>query len=143
MAAMNNKKTPLDHFEDAFIDSILNMSESELDEELCEMGLDPQAAIEQTKAAVERGIVRANKATFARARSELAEAKARLVSSSHLRDRSGAAARFEKMKTGDPELSSRMMMAARKGKGLSENDVEGILEDLDDLEKLEKGDDRK
>ena len=34
-----------------------------------------------------------------------------------------------------------MMMAARKGEGLSEKDIEGVLEDLDDLEKLEKGDD--
>ncbi|WP_166144571.1 hypothetical protein [Methylosinus sp. RM1] len=140
---MNNKKTPLDQFEDAFIDSVLNMSESELDEELREMELDPEAAITRTKAAIARGIIKANKANFARTRSQLADAKARLASSSKLGDRSGAVARFEKLKTGDPDLSNRMMMAARKGKGLSENDVEAILEDLDDLEKLKKGDDGK
>ncbi|OAI22052.1 hypothetical protein A1351_20675 [Methylosinus sp. R-45379] len=140
---MNNKKTPLDQFEDAFIDSILNMSASELDEELRDLGLDPEVAITQTKAAVARGIIKANKTNFARKRSQLTDVKARLASSSKLGDRSGAVARFEKMKTGDPELSNRMMMAARKGKGLSENDVEAILEDLDDLEKLEKGDDGK
>jgi hypothetical protein len=137
---MNEKKKPLDHFEDAYIDSILNMSESELDEELREMGFDPDEAVKQTKAAVDRGILMANKANFARTRSELAHAKARLASSSNLRDRSGAASRFEKIRSGDADLSSRMMMAARKGKGLSEKDIEGILEDLDDLEKLEKGD---
>ena len=42
------------------------------------------------------------------------------------------------MKNGDHDLSNRMMMAARKGEGLSENDIEGVLDDLDDLEKLTK-----
>lgn len=31
-----------------------------------------------------------------------------------------------------------MMMAARKGEGLSERDEEGLLEDLADLERLSK-----
>jgi hypothetical protein len=32
-----------------------------------------------------------------------------------------------------------MMMAARKGEGLSESDLEGLLDDLAELERLERG----
>jgi hypothetical protein len=142
MAAMTIKKTnlptPLDYVEEAFIDCILNMSESEIDAELRDLNLDPEKVAAETKAAIERGIVATNKASLVRARDELAKAKTSLSSSSAPRDRTGALARFEKMKNGDHDLSNRMMMAARKGEGLSENDIEGVLDDLDDLEKLTK-----
>lgn len=140
---MNSKKTnpssPLERLEDALVDTILNMSESELDAELREMNLDPNDVAIRTKAAINRGIVAANKASLTRAKNQLAEAKGRLAIFTTLRDRAGALERFEKMKAGDTEP---MMMAARKGEGLSEKDIEGVLEDLDDLEKLEKGDDQ-
>ncbi len=140
---MNSKKTnpssPLERLEDALVDTILNMSESELDAELREMNLDPNDVAIRTKAAINRGIVAANKASLTRAKNQLAEAKGRLAIFTTSRDRAGALERFEKMKAGDTEP---MMMAARKGEGLSEKDIEGVLEDLDDLEKLEKGDDQ-
>ncbi len=143
---MNSKKTdpssPLERLEEALVDSILNMSESELDAELREMNLDPNDVAIRTKAAIDRGIVAANKATLARARNQLAEAKGRLSISTTSRDRAGALARFEKMKAGETELPGPMTMAARKGEGLSEKDIEGVLEDLDDLDKLETGDDQ-
>ena len=105
MATMNSKKTnpssPLERLEDALVDSILNMSESELDAELREMNLDPNDVAIRTKAAIDRGIVAANKASLARARNQLAEAKGRLSISTTSRDRAGALARFEKMKAGD------------------------------------------
>lgn len=140
---MNSKKTnpssPLERLEDALVDTILNISESELDAELREMNLDPNDVAIRTKAAINRGIVAANKASLTRAKNQLAEAKGRLSIFTTSRDRAGALERFEKMKAGDTEP---MMMAARKGEGLSEKDIEGVLEDLDDLEKLEKGDDQ-
>ncbi len=140
---MNSKKTnpssPLERLEDALVDTILNISESELDAELREMNLDPNDVAIRTKAAINRGIVAANKASLTRAKNQLAEAKVRLSIFTTSRDRAGALERFEKMKAGDTEP---MMMAARKGEGLSEKDIEGVLEDLDDLEKLEKGDDQ-
>jgi len=143
---MNSKKTnpslPLKRLEEALVDSILNMSESELDAEMREMNLDPKDVAARTKAAVDRGVISANKASLVHARTQLAGAKSSLSVSAASRDRAGALARFEKMKVGDTELPSSMMMAARKGQGLSEEDIEGVLEDLDDLEKLEKGDDQ-
>ena len=119
---MNSKKTnpssPLERLEDALVDTILNISESELDAELREMNLDPNDVAIRTKAAINRGIVAANKASLTRAKNQLAEAKGRLSIFTTSRHRAGALERFEKMKTGDTEP---MMMAARKGEGLSEN----------------------
>jgi hypothetical protein len=44
---------------------------------------------------------------------------------------------LERIKARDPAMAE-MMMAARKGKALSESDEEGVAEDLADLEKLGK-----
>ena len=52
-------------------------------------------------------------------------------------DREAARARFEKIRSQDPELASKMLLAARKGEGLSERDMEGLLEDLAKLERLD------
>ena len=59
-----NLPTPLDYVEEAFIDCILNMSESEIDAELRELNLDPEKVAAETKAAIERGIVATNKASL-------------------------------------------------------------------------------
>ena len=37
------------------------------------------------------------------------------------------------------ELDKKMMLAARKGEGLSERDIEGLLADLAALKDLERG----
>ena len=131
-----NLLTPLDCVEEAFIDCILNMSESEIDAELREMNLDPEKVAIRTKAAIERGIVAANKASLVRARNQLAKAK---TTCPFLRPQgSRRRARPVREDEGRHDLSNRMMMAARKGEGLSEKDIEGVLDDLDDLEKLTK-----
>jgi DNA-binding NtrC family response regulator len=52
-----------------------------------------------------------------------------------------ARAKFEKIRARDPELASKMLMAARNGQGLSDNDMEGMLEDLARLERLDGEDD--
>ena len=82
-----NLPTPLDYVEEAFIDCILNLSESEIDAEMRELNLDPEKAAAETKAAIERGIVAAHKASLVRARDELAKVKTNLSSSSGPRSR--------------------------------------------------------
>ena len=44
------------------------------------------------------------------------------------------------MRAGDGAKASDMMMAARKGKGLSDSDEQGILDDLARLARLEAED---
>jgi hypothetical protein len=52
-------------------------------------------------------------------------------------DRGAMRAKFEKMRARDPEFASKMMAAARNGEGLSDQDLEGFLEDLARLERLD------
>ena len=52
-------------------------------------------------------------------------------------DRQAVRARFERIRARDPDLASRMMLAARKGEGLSDSDMDGLLEDLARLEGLD------
>jgi hypothetical protein len=58
-------------------------------------------------------------------------------------DREAVRAKFEKIRARDPELASKMLMAARNGQGLSDSDMEGMLEDLAKLERLDGEDDEK
>jgi hypothetical protein len=51
-----------------------------------------------------------------------------------------ARAKLDRMRSGDRELDRKMMLAARKGEGLSDSDVKGLLEDLAALEQLQRGD---
>jgi hypothetical protein len=46
--------------------------------------------------------------------------------------------RFERLRSGNSDPDGKMMIAARKGKGLSESDLEGLIEDMAELERLER-----
>jgi hypothetical protein len=53
-------------------------------------------------------------------------------------DRLAARGQFERIRRGDPHLDQRMTMAARNGKAPSQADIEGIEEDLADLQRLDE-----
>lgn len=136
---MTGKKTPLEHVEDAIIDSILQLSGDQLDEELRDIGLDPEEAIAKVDAAIQRGIFNAGKANLTRAQAQLALVKSSLTSASPNANAS-TRERFEKIRNGKADEAEPIMMAARKGEDLSEKDIEGILEDLEELDRLEDDD---
>lgn len=133
------KATPreeLQRIEDALVDSILNASGDDLRDELSAAGLDPDACIADVEATIA-----ATKAAHARnrlegARAELAAWRRRLPQAS-VTALDAARARFERLKSGDPDLKQRIMLAARKGEGLSDSDLKALLEDLAMLEALE------
>jgi hypothetical protein len=52
-------------------------------------------------------------------------------------DRAAMKAKLDRMRARDPEFASKMMTAARNGQGLSDSDIEGFLEDLARLERLD------
>lgn len=137
---MTGKKTPLEHFEDALIDSILQLSGDQLDEELRDIGLDPDGAVAKVDAAIERGIVKAGKASLTRARAQLALVKSGFSSTHRNADTSRTRERFEKIRNGKADEAEPIMIAARKGEDLSEKDIEGILKDLEDLDRLDDAD---
>jgi len=138
----NTDREQLDRIEDALVEAILAASEEELRDDMKARGEDPDkclARIEETIAAAKAACA---KRRFDRAKSELKDwraGKGNVVGF----DRETARAKFEKIRARDPELASKMLMAARNGQGLSESDMEGMLEDLAKLERLDGEDGEK
>jgi hypothetical protein len=132
----NSAREQLDRIEDALIESILGASEAELREEMAERGEDPDKCLLRIEHIMAGAKVASGKRRMERAKSELQEWRTGKAKTLKF-DREGARARFEKMRNRDPELASKMLLAARKGGGLSENDVEGLIEDLAKLEWLD------
>jgi hypothetical protein len=137
---MSNKKprgpSIAENLDRAFVDNILAMSEEQLNEELSELGVDPAGASGRAKAALARAVALQSKAALTRAKEGLASFKANQDGFRAVQDRAALVLRLQKMKLQRSESADDMMLAARKGAGLSDQDIDGILEDLQDLEKL-------
>lgn len=131
----NPAREQLDRIEDALIESILGASEAELREGMAERGEDPDKCLLRMEQIIAGAKAACGKRRMARAKSELHEWRAGQPKTLKF-DREAARARFEKIRSQDPELASKMLLAARKGEGLSERDMEGLLEDLAKLERL-------
>jgi hypothetical protein len=132
----NSAREQLDRIEDALIESILGASEAELREEMAERGEDPDKSLLRMEQIIAGAKAACSKQRMERAKSELQEWRAGQAKTLRF-DRKAARARFEKMRIRDPELASRMLLAARKGESLSESDMEGLIEDLAKLERLD------
>jgi hypothetical protein len=135
-----SKNKPTDAYllaqlDDALLDSIFELSEAELDAEFTEMGLDPAAEAAKTRGAIEKAMKASAKAYLVAAKAELAIFKQEQAGGA--RDAESGKSLLERIKARDPAMSE-MMMAARKGKTLSERDEIGLAEDLADLENLDR-----
>ena len=124
--------------DDALLDSILQLSESELDAELKELGLDPLVEVASMRGTILKAANDAAKATLISAKANLAKFKQRQSATN--RDPVAGRELLQRIKSRDPDITQ-MMMAARKGKALSESDEAQVAEDLVDLEKLDKNTD--
>jgi len=138
---MSTSKKPtlreeLERIEDALVESILNVSGDELGEELVAAGLDPAGCIAEVDA-----LIASAKAECARKR--LNDARTALAAwrkggaKGNVTALDAARAKFERLRSGDPDLNQKMMLAARKGEGLSDSDMQALLEDLAALDELE------
>ncbi|MGH7121484.1 MAG: hypothetical protein ACREFP_21255 [Acetobacteraceae bacterium] len=135
----SKKPTPreeLERIEDALVESILSASGDELREELAAAGLDPAFCIAEVDA-----IIASAKAEWARKR--LSQARAELAAwrkggaKGNVAALDAAREKFDRLLSGDQDLKQRLMLAARKGEGLSDSDMEALLEDLAALQELE------
>jgi hypothetical protein len=129
----------LKKLDDAIDESILAASPDELREELAALGLDCDAVVAEMDAVTERAkIAGAERGLDEAKRAVLAfKAKPAGVSSE---ERDAVRKKLGEMRAGDGAKASDMMMAARKGKGLSDGDEQGILDDLARLARLEAED---
>lgn len=132
-------KEQLQRVEDALLESILNATPNELREEISAAGGDPEAFIADVEATIAAAKAACARQRLQDARSKLAEwrnekATAGVESLAAARDK------LQRVRSGDKALHEKMMLAARKEKGLSDSDFDGLLEDLVDLEKLKDTD---
>jgi hypothetical protein len=124
--------------DDAIDESILTASSEELREELAALGIDSDAVVSEMKAVTERAKIAGAKRGLERAKQAVLAFKAKPDVSSE--DRAAVRKKLDEMRAGDGAKASDMMMAARKGRGLSDGDEEGILDDLARLSQLEAED---
>ena len=134
---MTTKRTyreELEKLDDAIDESILAASSDELREELAALGLDPDAVVAEMDAVTERARIAGAKRGLEQAKRAVLAFKARPA------DVSPEDRKLGEMRAGDGAKASDMMMAARKGKRLSDSDEQGILDDLARLARLEAED---
>jgi hypothetical protein len=136
MTIKRTNREELEKLDDAIDESILAASSDELREELAALGLDPDAVVAEMDAVTGRARIAAAKGILERAKRAVLTFKARPADVS-AEDRDAVRRKLGEMRAGDGAKASDMMMAARKGKGLSDSDEQGILDDLARLARLE------
>jgi hypothetical protein len=126
----------LDAIEDAVIQSILDADGQSLREEFTSLSRNPDHLISEIGSTVECAKSLCAKQRLAKAKTELASFRSKnkeLTST----EREAARGRLERARSGDKEFASKLMMAARKGEGLSDSDLDSLVDDFAELDRLE------
>jgi hypothetical protein len=126
----------LERIEDNLVESFLTMSGEELRKEIVASGSDPDALIAGIDSAFASARAATASARLERARSELAAWRGKSTVSPL--EREAARTRLTSLQSGGSDPGGGFMMAARKGQGLSDGDIEGLVEDMAELERLER-----
>lgn len=125
---------------DAILEDTLSLSPEDAAAELRDAGIAPEDAVARVRRAVADAEMDCARRRMESAKEGVAAFRASRSDVIPLADRQRQRARLEEMKRSAPGASG-MMMAARKSEGLSQRDEEGLLDDLADLERLEREDD--
>ncbi|GLR99275.1 hypothetical protein GCM10007858_69180 [Bradyrhizobium liaoningense] len=139
---MTGKRTSQDELrklDDAIDESILAASSEELREELAALGMDLDAVVSEMDAVAARAKIAAGKRSLERAKQAVLVFRARPTKSSTSDDKKALRRKLDAMRSGEG-TGAFDTMAARKGKGLSDSDEEGMLDDLAQLAELEAED---
>ena len=123
--------------EDAVFDDLLSSSAEDAAAELHELGIAPEEAVERARQMITDAQVECARHRMTAAKARLAEFRVVAPNVVSLADRERQRARLNMMKRQATELTG-MTIAARKSEGLSERDEEGLLDDLADLERMER-----
>jgi len=139
MAVMTRKSTgseELRRIGDAIDESILDASPAELREEIAALGLEADKVLAEMDAIVASAKRSCAKLRLEQAKEAVASFKLQRSGVSPI-DRETVRTKLHAMRSAEGESLSGRMMAARKGKKLSDSDEEGTLDDLAQLEALE------
>jgi hypothetical protein len=126
----------LERIEDALAESLLDATGEDVRKEVGASGDDPDALIANVNEAIASAQSLSARVRLERARAELAAWRTK--SGPAPLEREAARTRFERMRSGHFDPDTKMTMAARKGQGLSDSDAEGVVDDLADLDRLER-----
>lgn len=134
MTDYKEKRSQLDALTEALVNDILTTPDAELLNEVRESGGDPAAIAKKTRAAYAAALVSVGKNWLAAAKTA---AKAERDAATDLAvtklDPAAARARLNALLDQHPETRDKLTLAARKGQGLSDSDVESMLQDLAQL----------
>jgi len=117
---------------DALADDVLNTSDQEVLAEAAEEYGDTKQLAANMRALFERTCAAAGKAKLAAARAALNGDRRRAPSRRRL-DPSAARRLLQQVLTAHPETAQKLTYAARRGEGLSDEDVFSMLDDLEEL----------
>ena len=134
------ERDALNRLADALVEDILNASDEEVLAEAEEDGIDPGRLAGHLRDVFERAVADAGKQKLAAARQGAGNARrlrARVVRIDH----ADARRRFEAMIAEDPKLTEKLTLAARKGEGQSDRDIDSAVEDLTELGAFDEEDD--
>ena len=137
---LRKERKALNRLADALVEDILDASDEEVLAEAGEDGIDPGRLTGHLRDVFERAAADAGKQKLAAAKQDAANARrsrARVVRIDH----ADARRRFEAMIAEDPKLTEKLTLAARKGEGQSDRDIESAIEDLAELGAFDEEDD--
>ena len=140
---MTNSKSPkpeseVDNIEDALIESILTASSVDLREEIALQGENADDIVKSVDNNIAKARAEAARERLAHAKSSISAFNAEKVRAAPL-SLDDARRRLREWPTGGNQHSPKML-AARKGATLSPQDELGMLDDMADLERLERED---
>lgn len=134
----SNIRTPrseCDQIEEALIQDIIYATEQELRDELIAAGRDPDKCIAEINLVISDAKSKCAKLRFENAKTALAAFKSKIMNLSPS-EHEAARLKLESIRSNDNNLASKMMIAARKGDGPTDNDINGLIDDIAMLERL-------
>ena len=127
----------LDRIEEALVESLLHAAGNDVRQEIVESGGDPAALVAGIDAAFASACREVARRRLESARAELSAWRTKAGGASRA-EQEAARTRFERLRSGLVDPNAGLMMAARKGEGLSDSDLEGLIADLAELQRLER-----
>jgi hypothetical protein len=131
MSRGHDDRVKLARLADAFMQDVLATPDDEIIAEVGQerLGRVRTILIEVKATVAKRALARARDAREAWTASRSAD----VVSF----DRAATQSQFEQLRRRDPAFNHKMMLAARNGKAPTEDDIEGLIGDLEDLKRLD------
>ena len=132
MTNPKDKSDPFARLVGGLVQDMMDLTDAELSAELRERGEDPALIAGRARAVFEKAVRERGKRRLTAARTAVDD-DAAIPRKVVKLDAVSARARLEKLLRRSPETAKKLTIAARKGEGLSDADVLGLLSNLEEL----------